>query len=463
MQRPEQPQPKGAACDLRAALGSAAAVTGSKVLVKQGFTPDQACSDFATHHAGMPAKARWEDEPAVIYQQEGRADLLLGLYGSEHRLQAWCPALREGVLPRAVEALTPIAPVTTTVQHEVWDQVALGRLPIPQSSPRDAGAYVTMGFVMAGKSGADLALSAHRMLVLDDQHLGISMLSSRHLRRMAQAAWARGEDLPVSINIGVPPSVAIASATATTHLPAGMDKLSLAGGLAQAPIEISQGPSPYLSQSEFVLQGRLTAESCAETLGQRPTGVTMPEFLGYDGHAGAPLQVLRVTSISQRPGALFQATLGPGREQSAILGLGGALALSLALKQQGGLEPISDLRFSPAGGGMLLLFVALRSGAGEALDKAALARRLIDVMPFTKTVIFVDQDVELGNEADVFWALTTRCNLGGDAHLLPGFAPLRMDPSQGPEWAAAGRGAACRTWVDATVPQTELEAARRSF
>jgi 4-hydroxy-3-polyprenylbenzoate decarboxylase len=463
-----------AARDLRAALADLQAdpfIQGTAetkaLLRKNGFPPDAACADFAQHHAGLPARPRTADEPAVLYTQPNAPDLLLGLYGSEKRLRDWTPALRTTPLPAAAQTFEPKAAVLRDDDHSLWPMIDLQALPIPKISPRDAGPYVTMGFVLATPAGCAPALSAHRMLVLDSSHLGISMLTSRHLRHLAESAWASGQDLPISINIGVPPAVAIASATATAHLPAGLDKLALAGGLAEAPVSLGQFPSQqawFLNQSEFVLHGQLTAQTYAEILPPRPVGITMPEFLGYDGRAGAPIQVTHITGISQRPNAVFQSTLGPGREQSTILALGGALALSFALPETLRCE-IADLRYSPAGGGMLLLYVALRPKAK--VDKAQLAEAIIKIMPFTKTIIFVDVDIDLNCDGDVAWAMTTRCNLAHDCHALSGFPPLRMDPSQSGDWGhtATGetRGHPCRSWVDATCPPHMADRTVRSF
>ncbi|NUB45456.1 UbiD family decarboxylase [Fertoebacter nigrum] len=447
--------------DMRAAL--AATSDSGFFLAKHGLGPDAACADFACHHAGVPARPRGGSEPAVLYHQPRGPALLLGLYGCEARLKSWLPAWQGRQMPAVAAGLLPTPPVTRPLAQERWDSVALSRLPFPRITPRDAGPYVTMGFVMSGHGGPALALSAHRMLVLDDRHLGISMLASRHLRHRAQAAWDEGQDLAVTINIGVPPAVAIASATATAHLPGGFDKLSLAGALAQAPVAISDDATPSLPQAEFVLHGRLTPRTCAETLGTRPPGVTMPEFLGYDGHAGAPLGVIEITAITQRPDAVLQATLGPGREQSAILGLGGALALALALLSRGGCPPVRDLRYAPAGGGMLLLFVALAPGAAQECDLGQLARQLIGVMPFTKTVVFTDDDIDLTCDEEVLWAMTTRCNLAQATHAIAGLPPLRMDPSQTDAWRDATGLAPSRAWVDATVPMPLRQATARSF
>jgi 4-hydroxy-3-polyprenylbenzoate decarboxylase len=335
-------------------------------------------------------------------------------------------------------------------------------LPVPQVTARDAGRYLTMGFVLAEDGAGTVALSAHRMLMIGPDRLGLWMLPSRQLREMAAAAHARGAGLPVSVNIGVPPSVAIASATSTAHLPSEWSKLSLAGALAGAPVALSAGSRPgvrVLSHAEIVVEGEILPETAPEALPGQPLGGSMPEFLGYDGHGQDELAVLRVTSVRSRPSAVFQAVVGPGREQSVILGLGGALTLALGFGPDG--AAIHDLRFSHAGGGMLLLFVAL--GRDRPADLAPLAARAVALCPFTKTVVFVDADVDLACEEDVLWAMTTRAQLANDCHAIPGQRPMRMDPSQSPDFLAAKGTASLKCYVDATVPPALWSDFRRSF
>ncbi|HRK42094.1 MAG TPA: UbiD family decarboxylase, partial [Gemmobacter sp.] len=242
---------------------------------------------------------------------------------------------------------------------------------------------------------------------------------------------------------------------------APLGKLALAGGLAQAPLALARTPEglAYLARAEIVLEGVITAEQVPEALPGAPLAGSMPEFLGYDGHGQPALHVLRLTGQRQRPEALFQSVIGPGREQSAILGLGGALALALALPPALG---VHDLRFAPAGGGMLLLYAALKPEAPR--DLATTAQAMARICPFLKTVIFVDEDVSVQCDEDMLWAMTTRAQLAEDCHPLPGHRPMGMDPSQAPEWQALRGGAGVfKSYVDATVPSPLRPAFRRSL
>ncbi|NUR88679.1 MAG: UbiD family decarboxylase, partial [Nonomuraea sp.] len=237
-------------------------------------------------------------------------------------------------------------------------------------------------------------------------------------------------------------------------LPPGVTKTALAGALAGAPLALDGGA---IAGAEIVIEGVLGEERADETVTGK-LGASLPEFLGYDGSARACLPVVTVTRVTTRPDPIYQAVIGPGREQSVILGLAGALSVALSVP-----DPlIADLHFSPAGGGMLLLAAALRKRrAADDTRLAALAEQIFRGHPFTKLIVFVDDDVDAGCAEDVWWAVTTRCNLGVDAVTRDGFEPLGMDPSQGPGWPRGG--GAGRTFVDATVPYAHRASARRSY
>lgn len=443
-----------AACDMRAAI---AACGGG--LLRPAMSPDAAAAEVAARFVGPPARPRQGDEPVLIYPQGAAPALCFGLYGGERRVRDWLPGLPGRIAPGPLAGFAGVAPRWAETGLHAERPVDLTALPVPQVTPRDAGRYLTMGFVMAQAPDGSMAISAHRMLILGPDRLGIWMLPGRALRHLAQAAHDAGRSLPVTINIGVPPAVAIAAATSTATLPRALDKLAIAGAFAGRPISLSEGSAaPFLTRAEIVLEAELTAETAPEALPGAPLAGSMPEFLGYDGHGVSELHVLRLTRCLMRPDALFQTVIGPGREQSVILGLGGALSLGLALSPDWGLH---DLRFAPAGGGMLLLYAAL-AGDGPR-DLAALARAMAGVCPFLKTVVFVDEDIDISCDEDVLWALTTRAQLAQDCHALPGFRPLGMDPSQSPEWQAARGTSVFKSYVDATVPPPLRPAFRRAL
>jgi 4-hydroxy-3-polyprenylbenzoate decarboxylase len=305
------------------------------------------------------------------------------------------------------------------------------------------------------------------MLVLGRDTLAIWMVPGRALRRLHEAAVLTGRRLPVSINIGAPPAAVVASALSSSILPSDAEKLHIAGAMAERPVAIAGAmsqPVAVLAESEIVLEGYLDGTVTDESL-SGPPDVSLPEFLGYDGTAQPNLPVLTVTAVTTRRSPRFQAVIGPGREQSVILGLAGAVSVALT-GHDTDWRMIRDLHYSPAGGGMLLLVVAVRKeSAADDARLGTIARRIFEWHGFVKLIVFTDTDVDITAAEDVLWAITTRANLGTDCGTFAGFRPLGMDPSHGAAWAGERgvNGGVGRTYIDATIPYALRDRTARSF
>lgn len=449
--------------------------TDDPVVHADELRPDRIALDFAQRFAGIPANSRARTERAVHYRATGSdIPVLLGLYGCEDRVRRWLPGLpakanaaTAGELLDGIEKPEHVDDPACQQRVEIED-VDLARLPVLRATPRDAGPYLTMGMVHAhDPRTGESALSVHRMLVLDRNRLAIWMVPGRMLRTMHEVAIRRSERLPVSISIGAPPAAIVASALSSSVLRPEVGKLAFAGALARAPISVATGvsqPVPVLAESEIVLEGYLDQQVADESLSDG-LDVSLPEFLGYDGEARPDLPVLTVTAVTTRQDPIYQAVIGPGREQSVILGLAGALSVALS-GDDADWQLLEDLHYSAAGGGMLMLTIAVRSGPLSSAGRLEhIARRIFDRHRFVKLIVFTDADVDIRCAEDVCWAITTRSNLGTDCTTLGGYRPLAMDPSQSEEWSRArgSDGGGSRTFVDATVPYELRAQAARSF
>jgi 4-hydroxy-3-polyprenylbenzoate decarboxylase len=452
------------------------------------LTGEQVGADYATRFAGIPATTRSHTEDVVVYTNVngGPVPVVLGVYGDAERLRGWLPGMPAAADRAAADGLIAAARAPQFVTDKPACQtevvltngrtpgqsskglVGLNALPALQTTPRDAGRYLTMGMVCAYDSGRDeYVVSVHRMLLLDDTRLTLWMLPSRRLRELYQAAVSKGERLPISVNIGAPPAAMIASALSSRFLPADVGKLDVAGALAGAPITLAPAvsqPTAVLAESEIVIEGYLDDTTADESV-SGPPALSLPEFLGYDGSARPGLPVITMTALTSRRAAMYQATIGPGREQSIILGLAGALSLALS----GGhdyTDLVRDAHFSPAGGGLLLLTMAVRKQSPQADERLSrLAKKVFADHPFVKLIVFADEDIDITSAEDVLWAVTTRSNLATDCLSFAGFAPMGMDPSQSAVWTAArGNGDAVRrVAIDATVPHRLRDSVVRSF
>ena len=464
------------ALSLRAAVAAARRDAPDSYRVSaEPLTRAEVAGEFAARFAGIPATSRARSEDIAVYTNVEGSDLpvLLGAYGDPERVRSWLPGLGPRTDRESVNRLLAAISAPEVVQRPACQErtetsdIDLSSLAL-QMTPRDAGPYLTTGLVYAhDPESGEVAMSVHRMLVLDMTRLTIWMVPGRQLEAMHRAAVQRSGRLPISINIGAPPAAMIASALNTRFLPDHVTKLDVAGALAGAPVGLAPAlsqPTSVLAESEVVLEGFLDTTVADECVSGRPD-ISLPEFLGYDGSARTDLPVITVTAMTMRHNAVIQAVIGPGREQSIILGIGGALSVALS-----GEDPdwrmIRDLHFSPAGGGMLLLMMRVRKDSPDS-DRALgrIARRVFEQHPFVKLIIASDEDIDSTSSEDVLWAVTTRANLETDCTTFRGFRALPMDPSHSGEWAAArgSAGATGRTFIDATIPYRLRHTVSRSF
>jgi gallate decarboxylase subunit C len=418
-------------------------------------------------YAGLPAPPPTGPGPVVVMEApvapgpRGRrlGPLVMGMYGTRERCAMLLGTTAEQLSWKLLDAvrsgIEPILVDNAECQAETGIEADLSALPIPVLTAEDSGPYITMGFVIARDPDTGRRnISAHRMCVQGNDQVTIWMVAGRHLATMHEKALAAGRPLPVSVNIGVDPATALASCCTGLLAPYGFDELGVAGALRGAPVELAQCVSvdaPCIANAEFVLEAEITGERADEN----PRGAgAMPELLGYPGAARADLPVLRVKRITSRRDPLFQAVIGPGLEQSNLLGIAlEADILSFLGSHYGDL--VVNAFASPAGGGQLLVALSVRK-RGQACDDRVrhAAEELLKRKRMVKTVILADEDVNIFDHGDLWWAMSTRFQAGSDLvtlHDQPGF---RSDPTQNPAYGAGitEPGRTSKAVFDCTVP-----------
>ena len=409
--------------------------------------------------AGVPAPGPTVPGPAMLFERVRPTDLPLamGVFGTRDR----CAALMgtnigelHGHLLHAVNH--PLSPRLGDVHRETR-RTSLYDVPILTTTSEDAGPYITMGLVVARdpERGSRNA-SVHRMCVQSDTTLTIWIVPGRDLGRMVEKSHARGTPLPVAIHIGLDPALYIASCITGRLAPPGVDEVGIAGAIRGHPMELCKAESidlPVLAHADWVIEGELLANHLPEN-SRCPSGSSMPEFLGYQGAAHPGLPIINVTAVTSNDAPIAQAVLGPGYEQSNLLGI--ALELDLLEEYRGaGLWCVDTVYCSSAGGGQLLAFVR------GTIDSESTRKRLIQVSTellterrMLKIIVLLSEDTDPTNHEEVWWAVTTRMQADSDIVVVPDALGFALDPTQRPEYSAAisRRGRTAKMVIDCTVP-----------
>lgn len=326
--------------------------------------------------------------------------------------------------------------------HEVvykGADVDLARIPIKKHFERDAGRYITNGIVIANdpETGVRNA-SFHRMQVKGKTRLGTSLHSRRHLWDYVKRAEEAGKEIPIAVVIGTHPIFTFAG---LWKGPLTTDEYAVAGGLRGAPLEIARCktvPIDVPADAEIVLEGHILRTV------REPEG-PFAEFTGYHSERSTE-QVIEVTAITHRKGAIYQDIVGGmSDEHCSLLAVPQEARLLKALRSH--LSNVTQVSYPKSGTCRLHAYIAMRNPTVGQQKNAAMIAFAEDLS--LKLVVVVDDDVDIFNDQDVFWAMATRMQADEDIDIIRNAFGAILDPSN-----HAGRTA--KMIIDATRPSANF-------
>ena len=420
--------------------------------------------------------------PAMMFHQiKGFADarVLIGLLASRDRvgLLLGCQPAKLGFLLRESrdQAIPPIlsdAPAPCqeciyTADDPAFDLRKL--IPAPTNTPLDAGPYITLGMAYACHPDTKRwDVTIHRLCLQSRDEMSIFLQpGSRHIGAMAERAEQLGQNLPISISIGVDPAIEVTACFEPPTTPMGFDELSIAGGLRRHAVTLCRCKTVdcrAIANAEIVIEGEIVTGRRVQEDQNRQTGFAMPEFPGYNGKASDECWLLKVHAVTTRRHPIMQTCIGPSDEHLNMAGLPTeASILDLVEKAMPGRVKNVYAHRSGCGKYMAVLQFVKRDPTDEGRQRQA-ALLAFSAFPELKHVILVDEDVDPFDSDDVLWAMNTRYQGNLDTVFIPGVRCHPLDPSAGPEYDAsiAQRGISCKTIFDCTVPYAQKERFRRA-
>ena len=376
--------------------------------------------------------ARLDGNPkAVWFRNAGGAELVGNVMASRTRLalalesteQQIGEAMRTRLTTRyaPLEVASEDAPVHEVVQ--LGPQADLTSLPVHLQHTLDGAPYISASLDFArDKTTGWTNVGCRRIMLRTPTTAGIDLNAPSDLRAMYAAATGRGEMLEVAYTVGSHPLDFLAAMAATEPC----DELSVLGAMrgSAVPVVKCKTIDVYVpADAEFVLEGYLDERGLVEPEG--PYG----EYIGYYG-AMKRNPVFHLTAITSRRKPLFQTAtiggqwlgytdtsqLGSVKTESTI----GAI-LRLAIREPGAVY------CTASSGGMYNVRVSMRQRyPGEARNAiAAVFASAADV----KHVFVVDEDIDVFDDQQIDWALSTRFQADRDLVVESGFRAVPLDPS----------------------------------
>ncbi len=322
--------------------------------------------------------------------------------------------------------------------ERIWDRkISLREIPVPKFFPRDGGPYLTASIVIAKYDGVVNA-SYHRLMKISDEEYAIRLVP-RHLYSMWRKAMEEGKELEIAVAIGVEPDVAIAAAMSPEY---GVNELEIASSLHKVrtgkPLEVSYLHGiPVPAKAEYVLYGKITRDLVKE-------GPFVDVTRTRDRVREQPKVVFEEAYSSEDP--ILHAILPGGYEHMNLMGMPREASIYDSVSKV--VPEVFGVRLTEGGGGWLHAVISIRKqheGDGKNAILAAFAGH-----PSLKRVIVVDQDVDIFNDEEVEWAISTRVRPDLDVVIIPGARASTLDPS-------SQDGLIAKWGIDATIPLGEEE------
>jgi UbiD family decarboxylase len=303
-------------------------------------------------------------------------------------------------------------------------------LPLITYSERDVGPYFTSAIYLAEEPETKVRnLSFHRSMYVSDKELRVRLAPRHHLTLYHEKAEKMGKPLEAAMLLGPPPQLFL---TAATPLPYDADEVEVAAQLRGEAIEMR--PCKHIdlkvpASTEIVIEGRFLPNE------RRPEG-PFGEFMGYYVPVGNNA-VFEVLGVTARPNAVFHSILCGSPEEVLTLEL--TIAANIYQRINAVLPGIVDVNCLPFAFHVVVQIRQQYAGHARQVLMAVLGAE----PTWAKYVTVVDEDVDIYDFNDVFWAVMTRARPDTDTIIIPSTPTFYRDPHQD-HWG--------RMAIDACVP-----------
>ena len=286
------------------------------------------------------------------------------------------------------------------------DDVDLGEIPVLQCWPDDAGRFITFPIVVNRSADRKLRnVGLYRMQIYDKKTTGMHWHIHKDGAHFFHDYRKQNKIMDCAVAIGADPTVCY---SASAPLPYGIDEFLLAGFIRKTPVPLVKCKTVDLevpATSEIILEGFIDP---SEMRLEGPFG----DHTGYYSQDG-DYPVFHITAITHRRNPIYLTTIvGKPPQEDFYLGRATERIFLPLMRTQ--LPEIIDMDMPAEGVFHNLVIVSI--------DKRfpMQARRLMNAlwgmgqMSFVKTIIVVDQSIDVHDHGKIIDLLLNRVDLKRD-------------------------------------------------
>lgn len=356
-------------------------------------------------------------------------------------------------LMKGVEGLAPkpVASGPIDDNRQEADKVDLLAFPAPKFHEHDGGRYLGTGCLVIMKDPGEpwVNLGTYRVMLHDEDRVGLYISPGKHGRLIRERYWDRGEPCPVAVSLGQDP---LLTALGGIEVPYGVSEYDVAGWVRGRESEVIVSDLtglPIPARAEIVIEGLLHPGDVED---EGPFG----EWTGYYAGGRHPAPVVRVSRVRFRDDPVLLGMLAgrPPTDDTYYRGILRSAAIWDQLTAAG-VPGITGVWVHEASGGRLWVSVAVKQMyPGHSRQAGLVASQCHAGAYANRFVVVVDDDIDVTDNTDVIWAMCTRVDVARDLTPLNDAWSSVLDPMAYPPEAPVYNS---RLVVDATRPWHRLE------
>jgi 2,5-furandicarboxylate decarboxylase 1 len=326
-------------------------------------------------------------------------------------------AKREGNATAPREVTREEAPVQEVILRD--DEIDLTKLlPLQMHQELDAGKYITSAAAFArDPDSGRVNAGIYRHQLQGPRQIGFMSNPAHHAAYILRSRRERGERMEVALAIGHHPAMLMGAVSQLAGIGGETEAI---GGLLGEPLDVVKAVSVDLmvpARAEIVIEGFIDTDP--EKVQQEGPFGEYPLY--YTG--SGPQPYIQVTAVSMRRDPIYVDVFNSHDEH---LVLGAVPRMGSIYRRVKAVVPSVTAVNLPLMGIRSALFISIKKRVEGEPKMAAVTALSVD--PILKHVWLVDDDIDVYDNDQVLWAMTTRFQADRDMIVMPNFVGGHLNP-----------------------------------
>ena len=307
------------------------------------------------------------------------------------------------------------------VTEIVDDSPSFDKIPILKTWPKDAGRFITFGFVVTKHPETGVRnLGVYRMQILDNRHALMHWQKHKRGAHHHDITKEKGEKIEAAIVIGGDPATIF---SAVAPVPEGLDKFVFAGITRKKGIKTVKCKTIDLevpANAEIVLEGYVDPFDVRD---EGPFG----DHTGYYTPK-EPYPTFTLTGMMQRKKPIYLTTI-VGKPVLEDAYIGKVIERSFLPLIRMFQPEVVDFSMPASGWFQGLAIISIKKRYPGQARKVMMGLWGLGQLSLTKIFVVVDDDVNVHDINDVIWAITTRADAARDVMIIDKTPTDTLDPA----------------------------------